>query len=212
MYLLSNKNALILGDKVKKVTNAKKEKPYLSQSVTAFFVMRAPWLILLMLSNTFTSLILSGYEDKLAALRDGALLYAFIPMLMGTAGNAGGQTSVTVIRALALEQVHPKNIFRILLKELAVAFLLALTLASVCFLKLYFLDSLYAGNITARVALVISVVLFIAVIISKIVGCLLPLFAKAIRLDPAVVASPFMTTIVDALSLIVYCSLCVTLL
>ncbi len=174
--------------------------------------MRAPWLIILMLSNTFTSLILSGYEQKLSALRDGSLLYAFIPMLMGTAGNAGGQTSVTVIRALALEQVRPKNTLNILLKELAVSFLLSTTLSIICFLKLYFLDSLYAGNITTRIAFVISVVLFISVMISKIVGCLLPLLAKSIGLDPAVVANPFMTTIVDALSLIVYCSLCVALL
>ena len=197
---------------MKKITNAKKEKPYLAQSITAFFIMRAPWLIILMLSNTFTSLILSGYEQKLSALRDGTILYAFIPMLMGTAGNAGGQTSVTVIRALALEQVHPKNTLNILLKELAVSFLLSTTLSIICFLKLYFLDSLYAGNITTRIAFVISVVLFISVMISKIVGCLLPLLAKSIGLDPAVVANPFMTTIVDALSLIVYCSLCVTLL
>ena len=192
---------------MKKITNAKKEKPYLAQSITAFFIMRAPWLIILMLSNTFTSLILSGYEQKLSALRDGTILYAFIPMLMGTAGNAGGQTSVTVIRALALEQVHPKNTLNILLKELAVSFLLSTTLSIICFLKLYFLDSLYAGNITTRIAFVISVVLFISVMISKIVGCLLPLLAKSIGLDPAVVANPFMTTIVDALSLIVYCSL-----
>ena len=188
------------------------EKLYLSQSAAAIWLTRAPWLIILMFSNTFTSLILSGYENSLSALSDGALLYAFMPMLMGTAGNAGGQTSVTVIRALALKQVSLKNTFKIMIKELTVAFLLGLSLALTCFLKLYFIDSLYAGQITVRVAFVISLVLFIAVIMSKTVGCLLPLFAKALKLDPAVVANPFMTTIVDALSLIIYCSLSITLL
>ena len=167
---------------------------------------------MLMFSNTFTSLILSGYENKLSALKDGALLYAFMPMLMGTAGNAGGQTSVTVIRALALGQVSAKNTLRILIKEVLVALLIGLTLSFMCFVKLLTIDSLYAGEITARIAGVISVVLFITVVISKSVGCILPLLAKGMGLDPAVVASPFISTVVDALSLIIYCSLAVSLL
>ena len=191
----------------------KQTKPdYPMQSSLALWIVRAPWLIILMLSNTFTSMILSGYEGKLSALRDGALLYAFIPMIMGTSGNAGGQASVTVIRALALKQVSTKNVFKVLLKEISVALLIGFSLSVICFLKLVFIDSLYAGAITQRVAFVISFVLFIAIIVAKAVGCTLPLFAKLINLDPAVVASPFTTTIVDALSLIIYCSLSVALL
>ena len=182
------------------------EKPYLKQSAFSIWKARAPWLLLLMISATFTSMILSHYEKSLSAV-----LYAFVPMLMGTAGNAGNQSSATLIRALALGEVEFKDAFRVILKELCSAFILGLTVASVCFVKLYFIDSLY-NDVTLSVALVVSGVLLLTIVMAKLVGCLLPLFAKKFRLDPAVVASPFMTTIVDVLSLIIYCSVAITFL
>ncbi len=182
------------------------EKPYLKQSAFSIWKARAPWLLLLMISATFTSMILSHYEKSLSAV-----LYAFVPMLMGTAGNAGNQSSATLIRALALGEVEFKDAFRVILKELCSAFILGLTVALVCFIKLYFIDSLY-NEVTLSVALVVSGVLLLTIVMAKLVGCLLPLFAKKFRLDPAVVASPFMTTIVDVLSLIIYCSVAITFL
>ena len=182
------------------------EKPYLKQSVLSIWKARVPWLLLLMISATFTSMILSNYEKSLSAV-----LYAFVPMLMGTAGNAGNQSSATVIRALALGEVEFKDAFKVILKELFAAFILGLTVSVVCFLKLYFIDSLY-NDVTLPVALVVSAVLLITIMMAKLVGCLLPLIAKKCKLDPAVVASPFMTTIVDVLSLIIYCSVAITLL
>ena len=188
------------------------EKPYLKQSVFSIWKARIPWLLLLMISATFTSMILSGYEKELSALVSGATLYAFVPMLMDTAGNAGGQSSVTVIRALALGDVEFKDMLKILWKELRTAFLLALTVSIVCFAKLMLIDRLYNDVVTAKIALIVSGVLFITIILAKLVGCILPLLAKKIKLDPAVVASPFITTIVDALSLIIYCSIAIALL
>jgi len=188
------------------------EKPYLKQSIFSIWKARVPWLLLLMISATFTSMILSSFEGKLSALASGAVLYAFIPMLMGTAGNAGGQTSVTVIRALALGEVEFKDAFKVVLKELLSALILGLTVAVVCFLKLYFIDTLYTDGIDVKVALVISGVLLCAILMAKTVGCLLPLLAKKCKLDPAVVASPFMTTIVDVLSLVIYCSVAIAVL
>ncbi len=182
------------------------EKPYLKTSVWSIWKARVPWLLILMLSATFTSMILSGYEAKLSAV-----LYAFVPMLMGTAGNAGGQSSVTIIRALALEEVEFKDIFKIIWKELRASILLGLTLAVGCFLKMMFLDSLY-NEITWQIALVVSSVLFATMVMAKLIGSILPLIAKKIHLDPAVVASPFITTIVDALSLIIYCSIAIAVL
>ncbi len=182
------------------------QKPYLKQSVFSIWKARLPWLLLLMISATFTSLVLSNYEAQLSAV-----LYAFVPMLMGTAGNAGNQSSATIIRALALGEVEFKDAFRVILKELLASFVLGLTVSAVCFLKLYFIDSLY-NDVTLDVALVVSSVLLITVVMAKLVGCLLPLIAKKCKLDPAVVASPFMTTIVDVLSLIIYCSIAITLL
>ena len=185
------------------------EKPYLKQSVWSIWKARIPWLLLLMISATFTSMILSGYEEKLTAI--SAVLYAFVPMLMDTAGNAGGQSSVTVIRALALNEIEFKDIFKIIWKELRVSILLALTVSAVCFAKLMLIDSLY-NDISLSVAAIVSGVLFITIVMAKFVGCCLPLIAKKCKLDPAVVASPFITTIVDALSLIIYCSVAIALL
>jgi magnesium transporter len=183
------------------------EKPYLKQSVFSIWKARIPWLIMLMLTSTFTSIILAGYESKLSPV-----LYAFVPMLMGTAGNAGGQTSVTIIRALALCEVNHKDVFRVILKELLVSLAIGISVAVVCFGKLMLLDRLYDPSITVSVSMVISVVCLISIVLAKLVGCLLPILVKIIRLDPAVVASPVMTTIVDALSLIIYCSISIAIL
>ncbi len=185
------------------------EKPYLKQSVCSIWKARAPWLLLLMISATFTSLIISSYEAKLSAI--SSVLYAFVPMLMGTAGNAGGQSSVTVIRALALGDVEFKDIFKVVWKELRASFLLALTVSVVCFGKMMLIDNLY-NPISWQIASVVSAVLFITIVMAKFIGCMLPLIAKKIKLDPAVMASPFITTIVDALSLIIYCMVAIALL
>ena len=182
------------------------EKPYLKQSVWSIWKARAPWLILLLITSTFTSLILSHYESQLSPV-----LYAFVPMLMGTAGNAGGQTSVTVIRAIAVGDVEFRDIFRVLLKEFLASVALGFTIGIICFLKIYLFDSLY-NPITLDTAIVISIVCALSLIMAKLVGCILPLVAKKIRLDPAVVASPLMTTIVDALALIIYCAISIAIL
>lgn len=182
------------------------EKPYLKQSTWSIWKARAPWLILLLLTSTFTSIILAGYESKLSPI-----LYAFVPMLMGTAGNAGGQTSVTIIRAIAVGDVEFKDIFRVILKELFAALVLGVTIGAVCFGKIMLIDNLY-DSIDIITATVISVVCATSLIMAKLVGCILPLVAKKIKLDPAVVASPLMTTIVDALALVIYCSIAIAVL
>ncbi len=185
------------------------EKPYLKQSVWSIWKARIPWLLLLMISATFTSLIISSYETKLSTI--STVLYAFVPMLMGTAGNAGGQSSVTIIRALSLGEVEFKDVFRVIWKELRASIFLAFTVSAVCFGKMMLIDNLY-NPITWQIALVVSAVLFITIVMAKFIGCILPLLAKKIKLDPAVMASPFITTIVDALSLIIYCTVAIALL
>lgn len=182
------------------------EKPYLKQSIFSIWKARAPWLILLLITSTFTSIILSNYESKL-----NSVLYAFVPMLMGTAGNAGGQTSVTIIRAIAVGDVEFKDIFKVILKEMLVAVFLGLTIGLICFGKIILIDSLY-DKIALTEAIVISLVCAISLIMAKLVGCTLPLLAKKIKLDPAVVASPLMTTIVDALALIIYCAIAIAII
>ena len=177
------------------------EKPYLKQSIFSIWMARMPWLILLLVTSTFTSMILAGYESSL-----NPVLYAFVPMLMGTAGNAGGQTSVTIIRAIAVGDVDFRDIFKVILKELTVSLILGLCIAVVCFGKIMLIDRLY-NDISLTTAIVISTVCLISIVMAKLVGCILPLFAKKIRLDPAVVASPLMTTIVDALSLLIFCAI-----
>ncbi len=186
-------------------------KPYLKTSVWQIWFNRAPWLLVLMISATLTSLILSYYENSLLSLTVGATLYAFVPMLMDTAGNAGNQASVTVVRAMALNEVEFKDIFKVLLKEFCASFFLGLTVAAVCFLKLILVDNLY-NDVSVEVALIVSGVLLVTIMMAKVVGCLLPLLAKKCKLDPAVVASPFVTTIVDALSLVIYCGISIALL
>ena len=177
------------------------DKPYLATSVFEIWKQRMPWLLLLMITATFTSQIITTFEGKLSAI-----LTAFIPMLMGSGGNAGGQTSVTIIRGLALEEIRLKDIFRIIFKELRVSIFCGGVLGIATFAKLLLIDKLLLGNdgITLNVALVVSLTIVLVIIIAKLVGCILPVLAKRIGLDPAVMASPFITTIVDAISLLVY--------
>ncbi|MGN0171231.1 MAG: magnesium transporter, partial [Acutalibacteraceae bacterium] len=174
------------------------DKPYLKMSVWEIFLKRIPWLLLLMISATFTSQIISAYESAL--LTSGmVLLTAFIPMLMDTAGNSGSQASVTIIRGLSLGDIEFRNMPRVIWKEIRIAVLCGVSLAIINFAKLMLIDRVDIG-----VALVICLTLTVTVLFAKIVGCTLPMFAKKLGLDPAVMASPFITTIVDALSLIVY--------
>lgn len=187
------------------------EKPYLKQSVWSIWKSRVPWLLLLMISATFTSMILSGFEEKLVLVANG-VLYAFVPMLMGTSGNAGNQASATVIRAIALDEVDFKDTLKVIGKELLASLLLALTVGACCFGKLMLIDRLFNPNVTLTVAGIVSGVLFGSIIIAKIIGAVLPLLAKKIKLDPAVMASPFITTIIDILSLVLYCVISIAIL
>ena len=179
------------------------EKPYLKSSPVDLFKNRFPWLMLLMVSATFTGLIMTAFEDALAAQ---IALSAFIPMLMGTGGNSGSQSSVTVIRGLSLDELEFRDIGTVLWKELRTALLCGIALAAVCFVKIWLVDKLLFGNenITLMVDLVVCCALCVTVVIAKAVGCVLPMVAKVLGADPAVMASPFITTIVDAVSLVVY--------
>ncbi len=180
------------------------DKPYLRTSAWELFCTRIPWLLLLMVSATFTGMIITAFESALAA---SVALTAFIPMLMGTGGNSGSQSSVTVIRSLALEDIRLSDIFRVLWKECRVALLCGVALAVATFVKILAVDRLLLGMaVTIPEAAVVCVALFITVLIAKLVGCSLPLLAKRVGFDPAVMASPFITTIVDAISLLVYFS------
>lgn len=172
------------------------EKPYLKLNILDLYKSRIPWLLLLMISATFTGKIIQHYE---AALASYVVLTSFIPMLMDTGGNAGGQSSVTIIRGLSLNDIEYKDTLKVIWKEIRVAVLAGLTLAIANFAKLLLID-----KVTASVALVVCLTLIVTVIIAKIIGCSLPILAKKIGFDPAVMASPFITTIVDAISLIVY--------
>ena len=179
------------------------EKPYLKSTPLDLFKNRIPWLMLLMVSSTFTSLIMTSFED---ALKTEIALSAFIPMLMGTGGNSGSQSSVTVIRGLSLGELKFRDTLTVLWKEVRTALMCGVALAAVCFAKVWLIDHLLFGNtnITLMVDLVVCCAMCVTVILAKIVGCLLPIAAKAVKLDPAVMASPFITTIVDAVSLLIY--------
>ena len=179
------------------------EKTYMRSSVFELFKNRIPWLMLLMVSATFTGLIITGFEG---ALKAQVALTAFIPMLMGTGGNSGSQSSVTVIRALSLGELEMRDIGRVIWKELRTAILCGLALAAVCFVKIWLVDHMLMGNedIDLMINAVVCLTLAVTVVCAKLVGCVLPMIAKAIHLDPAVMASPFISTIVDALSLLVY--------
>ena len=179
------------------------EKPYLKSSTWELFKNRFPWLTILMVSSTFTGLIITSFEDALAKV---VALTAFIPMLMGTGGNSGSQSSVTVIRSLSLGELRFKDIGIVLWKELRTSIMCGVALAIVCFAKIWLIDHMLFGNedITLMVDLVVCLALALTVVIAKLVGGMLPLCAKALGADPAVMASPFITTIVDAVSLLVY--------
>ena len=177
------------------------ERPYLRSSAIKIWKQRVPWLILLMLLSTFTSKILGMYEGALSAC---IVLNSFIPMIMGTGGNAGSQSSVTVIRGLSLGEIKLRDTLRVVWKELRVSLLCGLTIAPVTFLKAMYLDGLYAEPDGVTISLVISVTIIVTICAAKLVGAILPVLAKIVHLDPAVMASPFITVIVDALSLVVY--------
>ena len=178
------------------------DKPYMKSSVFQIWKTRIPWLLLLMLSATFTGQIIASFEEKLAAI---PTLIAFIPMLMGTGGNSGGQSSVTVIRGLAVGEIENRDIFRIIWKEIRVSLACGIVLAVCNFIKIFLVDNLiFQNNVSTSGAIVVSLTLLVTVIVAKLVGCTLPIAAKKLGFDPAVMASPFITTIVDAISLVIY--------
>ena len=179
-------------------------KPYLKTSVFALWKARIPWLLLLMISATFTGMIITAFEQALAAQ---VTLAAFIPMLMDTGGNCGSQSSATVIRGLSLDEIEFSDLLRVQWKEIRVAVLCGVTLAAASFAKLLLFD-----KVTLAVALVVCVTLAVTVLCAKVVGCTLPILSKKIGFDPAVMSSPFITTIVDAISLMLYFSVATAVL
>ena len=178
------------------------DRPYLKTSVFTLWKTRVLWLLILMLGSTFTSLILNRYEAMLFPC-----LVACVPMIMGTGGNSGSQASVTVIRALSIGEVESSDVGKVIWKELRASIMLGATLAIVCFAKLILLDGMLLGveGYDPLISLIISLALFCAVIAAKLVGAILPILAKWLHLDPAVVANPFITTIVDAVSVLLLC-------
>lgn len=172
------------------------DKPYMKTSVFETFKKRIPWLLFLMISATFTGKIIQSYE---AALASYAVLTMYIPMFMDTGGNAGGQSSVTIIRSISLGEVQFRDMLRIIWKEIRVAALCGVTLAIVNFGKLLLID-----HVGTQVAVIVCLTMIVTVLVAKLVGCTLPMLAKKIGFDPAVMASPFITTIVDAVSLVIY--------
>ena len=179
------------------------DKPYAREGAFELVKRRIPWLLILMLSSTFTGLIITHFEGALAAC---AALTAFIPMLMGTGGNSGSQASVAVIRALSLDEVDFRDLPWIIWKEIRVSVLCGVGLAVCNFGKMLLIDRMLMQNpdVTIMVALVVSVTVVFVVMLAKTIGCMLPVVAKKIGLDPAVMAAPLITTIVDALSLLAY--------
>ncbi len=184
---------------------------YLRTSVFQFWRARIPWLMLLMIGATFTGMILDHYENALARL---TVLTMFIPMLMDTGGNSGSQCSVTVIRALSLGDIEFSDILSVIWKEIRVAVLCGVSLAAVSFLKIMLIDRMLLGNddISLLVALTVCVTMALVVLVAKLIGCTLPMLADKLGLDPAVMSSPFITTIVDALSLLIYFAIASSLL
>ena len=172
------------------------DKPYLKMSVFEIWKKRFPWLLLLMVSATFTGRIIQNFESALQAY---VVLTAYIPMLMGTGGNCGAQSSTTIIRGLSLGEIAFRDTFKVVWKEFRVAFFCGITLAAVNFGRLLLMD-----HVTILVAGVVSLSMILTIILAKFIGCLLPILAKKVHLDPAVMANPFISTIVDALSLLIY--------
>ncbi len=181
------------------------EKTYLKTGVFETFKARIPWLLLLMISATFTGAIISSFEAKLTQC---IALVAFIPMLMGTGGNSGSQTSVSVIRALSLGDIEFKDVLRVIWKELRVAVIVGIVLGIINFIKLYLIDFLWLHTFDSSVELAematICLTLIAVIIVAKLLGAVLPIVAKKCGLDPAVMASPLVTTILDAVSLLIY--------
>ncbi len=186
------------------------DKPYLKTGVFETWRKRIPWLLLLMVSATFTSTIITHYETAIGAY---AILTAFFPMLMDTGGNAGGQTSVTIIRGLSLGEIHLRDVLRVIWKEVRVAALCGLTIAAATFLKVFAVDFHFKASTmlengamqnNLQICLIICITVFAAIVVAKLVGALLPIGAKRLGFDPAVMASPFITTIVDAVTLMIY--------
>ena len=196
-------------DIAKMAAMAPTDKPYLKTSVFSLWKSRVLWLLILMLGATFTGLILNSYEAQLSTC-----LVACVPMIMGTGGNSGSQASVTVIRALSVGEIETRDIGQVVWKELRTSLLLGFTLAIACFLKLILIDGMLLGmqGYDAVTSLVVSLALFATVIVAKLVGAILPILAKVCHLDPAVVANPFITTIVDAVSVILFCYLSIAIL
>ena len=187
------------------------DKTYMRMGTFEIFKKRIPWLMLLMISATFTGMIISFFEEQLGLL---ICLSSFMPMLMDTAGNTGSQASVTIIRGLSLDEIDFSDLFRVVWKEIRVAVLCGLAMSVVCFGKIMLVDValLHTADVTWLVALVVALTLAVTVLIAKIVGCMLPMLADRLGFDPAVMASPFITTIVDALALMVYFNIAVALL
>ena len=186
------------------------DRPYLKTGVFETYRKRIPWLLLLMVSATFTGMIITRFETALSSV---VALAAFMPMLMDTGGNSGSQASVSIIRSLALGEVEFRDVLRVVWKELRVSIVCGTTLAAANFAKIMLFDNLVLkSGISMSVALVVCLTILITVIIAKLVGCTLPLFAKKCGFDPAVMASPFITTIVDAVSLVVYFQMATLLL
>ena len=179
------------------------DKPYLRTRITEFWRNRIPWLLFLMLSATFTSMILTSFEDMLAVQ---AGLVAFIPMLMGTGGNSGAQASTAVIRSLSLGDVEPRDVLRVMWTEWRVAFLCGLTLGVVNFGKMLLVDGMLLGNgnVTVAVAATVSLSIVFIVMFAKVVGSFLPIAAEKLGVDPAVMANPLISTLTDAVSLLIY--------
>ncbi len=184
------------------------DRPYLKTGVFETFKKRVPWLMILMVSATFTGAIISSFEDKLKSI---VVLTSFIPMLMDTGGNSGSQAAVTVIRGLSLDEIHLRDIFKVLFKELRVGLVCGLTLGVVNFVKILLVDYLLLGTFSGyefpavcMISATVCLTMALTVVVAKLVGCTLPILAEALRFDPAVMASPFITTIVDAISLLIY--------
>lgn len=188
------------------------EKPYLKTGVFETFRARIPWLLFLMISATFTGAIISSFEERLT---ECLALIAFIPMLMGTGGNSGSQSSVTVIRALSLGDIEFKDVFRVIWKELRVSVICGVALGAINLIKLYLVDYMWLNSFDSGVELAemltVCFTLVCVVVVAKLVGSVLPIVAKKLGLDPAVMASPFVTTILDAVSLAIYFGLAAVL-
>ena len=177
------------------------ETTYLKTSPMDFLKARLPWLLLLMFSATISSAILTIFEGALSAA-----LVLFVPMIMGTGGNSGGQSSVTVIRSLSLGELEFKDLFKVMYKELTVGLMAGLAVGAATFLKVVLIDRFLLGNpdVSVIVAIAVAVSLGLTIVFAKLIGAALPILAKRLGFDPAVMASPFITTLVDAASLLIY--------